>query len=166
VDVEIKSRFDPATFASHPEMEAYTVTEELLSRLEGGGFDFILVNFANADMVGHTGDLEAARKAIEVVDECVGRLVERLLEMDAHILVTADHGNAEQMVNLETGKTQTSHTICPVELIYIARDARGKTLPERGKLSDIAPTVLRLLGLGIPEEMTADVLVSPGADGF
>jgi 2,3-bisphosphoglycerate-independent phosphoglycerate mutase len=159
VDVEIKGRFDPATFASHPEMEAYSVTEELLSKIDGERFDFILVNFANGDMVGHTGDFEAARKAIEVVDECVGKLVEKLLEMDAHILITADHGNAEQMVNHETGKTQTSHTTCPVELIYVARDARERTLPERGKLSDIAPTVLRLLGLEIPEEMTADVLV-------
>jgi 2,3-bisphosphoglycerate-independent phosphoglycerate mutase len=163
VDVEIKGRFDPATFASHPEMEAYNVTEELLARLAGERFDFILVNFANGDMVGHTGDFEAARKAIEVVDECVGRLVEKLLEMDAHVLITADHGNAEQMVNHETGKAQTSHSICPVELIYVARNARKRKLPERGKLSDIAPTVLRLLGLAIPEEMTADALVSPGA---
>jgi 2,3-bisphosphoglycerate-independent phosphoglycerate mutase len=144
-------------------MEAYNVTEELLARLAGERFDFILVNFANGDMVGHTGDFEAARKAIEVVDECVGRLVEKLLEMDAHVLITADHGNAEQMVNHETGKAQTSHSICPVELIYVARNARKRKLPERGKLSDIAPTVLRLLGLAIPEEMTADALVSPGA---
>jgi 2,3-bisphosphoglycerate-independent phosphoglycerate mutase len=159
VDVEIKGRFDPATFASHPEMEAYNVTEDLLARLKGERFDFILVNFANGDMVGHTGDFEAARKAIEVVDECVGRLVEKLLEMDAHVLITADHGNAEQMVNHETGKAQTSHSVCPVELIYVARDARERKLPGRGKLSDIAPTVLRLLGLEIPEEMTADALV-------
>jgi len=157
-DVEVKGRFDPATFASHPEMEAYAVTEELLSRLGKERYDFILVNYANCDMVGHTGDFDAAKKAVEVVDECVGRLVENLLELNAHVLITADHGNAEQMVIPETTATQTSHTVCPVELIYVARDSSGKKLLSRGKLSDIAPTVLFLMGLEIPKEMTADVL--------
>ena len=110
-------------------------------------------------MVGHTGDFEAARKAIEVVDECVGRLVERLLELDAHILISADHGNSEQMVDPETGMTKTSHTLNPVEFIYVARDSPGRKLLPRGKLSDIAPTVLRLLGLEVPKDMTADNLI-------
>jgi 2,3-bisphosphoglycerate-independent phosphoglycerate mutase len=157
-DVEVKSRFDPATFASHPEMEAFAVTDELLARLGRERYDFILVNYANCDMVGHTGDFEAAKKAVQVVDECVGRVVEKLLELDAHVLITADHGNAEQMVIPGTSATQTSHTVCPVELIYVARDSSGKRLIPRGKLSDIAPTVLSLMGLEIPKEMTADVL--------
>jgi 2,3-bisphosphoglycerate-independent phosphoglycerate mutase len=158
-DIEIKGRFDPATFASHPEMEAHNVSEALLDRLKENPFAFILVNFANGDMVGHTGDFEAAKTAIEIVDQCVGKLVARLLELDAHILVTADHGNAEQMIDYDTGMIKTSHTLFPVECIYIAKDSPGKRLRSHGKLSDIAPTVLKLLHLDIPKDMTADVLI-------
>jgi 2,3-bisphosphoglycerate-independent phosphoglycerate mutase len=153
--VEVPGRFDPATFASHPEMDAENVTEETLRRLRDNPYHFLVVNFANGDMVGHTGDFEAARRAIEVVDRCVGRLVARLLELDAHLLITADHGNSEQMVDYETGMTKTSHTLFPVECIYVARDAAARRLVQRGKLSDIAPTVLELLGLPAPAEMTA-----------
>ena len=138
--VEVPGRFDPATFASHPEMDAYEVTDELLKRLEDNPYDFVAVNFANGDMVGHTGDFEAARKAIEVVDECVGRVVNRLLELSARVLITADHGNAEEMFDAETGMVKTSHSLSPVELIYVAYDSPGCRLLERGKLSDIAPT--------------------------
>ncbi|MFH0990360.1 MAG: 2,3-bisphosphoglycerate-independent phosphoglycerate mutase [bacterium] len=157
--VEIKGRFDPATFASHPEMDAYNVTDELLKRLENNPYMFIVVNYANGDMVGHTGNFDAAKKAIEIVDENVGKIVKRLMELDAHILITADHGNSEQMVDYQTGMTKTSHTLFPVELIYVARDSEGKKLISHGKLSDIAPTVLKLLGLPIPTEMTAEVLL-------
>jgi 2,3-bisphosphoglycerate-independent phosphoglycerate mutase len=139
-------------------MEAYNVTAELLKRLEDNPYAFVVVNYANGDMVGHTGDFDAARKAIEVVDECVGKIVSRGLELNAHMLITADHGNAEQMIDSETGLTKTSHTLNPVELIYVAEDAAGRKLLERGKLSDIAPTVLSLLGLDVPVEMTADNL--------
>jgi len=158
--VEIPGRFDPAMFAEHPEMDAYNVTDELLKRLENNPYAFIAVNFANGDMVGHTGVFEAAKKAIEVVDECVGKVVARGLELDADILITADHGNAEQMVDPETGRTKTSHTLNPVELIYVAKDASGRKLNGPGKLSDIAPTVLGLMGLDIPAEMTADNLLA------
>jgi 2,3-bisphosphoglycerate-independent phosphoglycerate mutase len=158
--VEVKSRFDPATFASHPEMDAYNVTAELLKRLEKNPYAFIVVNYANGDMVGHTGDFNAAKKAIEIVDENVGKIVNRLLELDARILITADHGNSEQMIDYETGMVKTSHTLFPVELIYVAKDSPGKKLIPRGKLSDIAPTVLKLLGLDIPKEMTADCLLT------
>ena len=157
--VEIKGRFDPATFASHPEMDAYNVTDELLKRLENNPYALIVVNYANGDMVGHTGVFEAARNAVEIVDENVGKIVNRLLEIDAHILITADHGNSEQMIDYETGMVKTSHTLFPVELIYVANDAAGKSLKSGGKLSDIAPTALKLLGLEIPKEMTADCLV-------
>ncbi len=160
--VEIKGRFDPAMFASHPEMDAYPVNEELLKRLQDGHpYRFVAVNFANGDMVGHTGNFDAAKKAIEVVDECVGALVDRCLALNAHVLITADHGNSEEMVDSETGMTKTSHTLNPVELIYVANDAKSKTLKDGGKLSDIAPSVLTLLGLPIPAEMTADNLIVP-----
>ena len=157
--VEIKGRFDPATFASHPEMEAEFVTEELLKRLKDNPYKMIVVNFANCDMVGHTGDPEAARKAVEMVDACIGKLIPSLLDLDADILITADHGNAEQMVDYDTGMTKTSHTLFPVECIYVAKDCWCKKLAERGKLSDLAPTMLKLMGLPIPKEMTADVLI-------
>jgi 2,3-bisphosphoglycerate-independent phosphoglycerate mutase len=157
--VDITSRFDPATFATHPEMDAYNVTDELLRRLEDNPYSLIVVNFANGDMVGHTGVLESAVKAIEIVDECVGKVVDRLLELDAEILITADHGNSEQMVDYKTGMTKTSHTLNEVECIYVAKDAPGTTLAPEGKLCDIAPTALALLGLDIPAEMTARNLI-------
>jgi len=103
--------------------------------------------------------MAAATRAIEIVDECVGKIVKRLLELDAHILITADHGNSEQMVDYQTGMTKTSHTLNPVECIYVAGDSKGKQLLKRGKLSDIAPTILYLLGLKIPREMTAKNLI-------
>ena len=157
--VDVPSRFDAATFASHPEMEAYNVTDELMKRLDDNPYQFIAVNFANGDMVGHTGNMGAAIRAIEIVDECEGRIVNRLLELDAHILITADHGNAEQMIDYQTGVTKTSHSLNPVEFIYAAGDSPGKQLLKHGKLSDIAPTVLSLLGLDVPEEMTAKNLI-------
>lgn len=153
--IQVKGRFDPATFATHPEMEAYIVTDKLLEILEDNPYSFIAVNYANCDMVGHTGIFEAARKAVEVVDECVGKIVKRMLELDFHVLITADHGNAEQMIDYETGKPKTSHTKFPVECIYAANDAEGKKLVEHGKLADISPTVLELLNLDTPKEMTA-----------
>ncbi|MBN2735409.1 MAG: 2,3-bisphosphoglycerate-independent phosphoglycerate mutase [Spirochaetales bacterium] len=157
--VELKSKIDPATFASHPAMEAYAVTDEILKRLENNPYAFIAVNYANGDMVGHTGDFNAAKKAIEVVDECVGKIVERILELDGHVLITADHGNSEQMVDYETHMVKTSHTIFPVECIYVARDAAGKKLVNEGKLADLAPTILKLMGLSVPTEMTANQII-------
>lgn len=158
--VEIKGRFDPAMFAVHPEMDAYNVADEVLRRLEENPYSFIVINFANGDMVGHTGIFAAAQKAVEVVDECVGRVVDRLLELDAHILITADHGNSEQMLDYVTGKTKTSHTLCPVECLYVASDSPERNLIPRGKLADIAPTALHLLGLPVPAEMTAECLLA------
>ena len=157
--VEIKSTIDPAAYASHPQMEAYAITDELLKRLENNPYAFILVNYPNGDMVGHTGDFEAAKKAVEIVDECLGKLIPRLLELDAHILITADHGNSEQMIDYETGMVKTSHTTFPVELIYVANDAHQRRLKDGGKLADLAPTVLKLMALPIPKEMTADILI-------
>lgn len=157
--VEIESEIDASAFASHPEMEAYKVAKELLKRLEDNPYAMIVVNFANGDMVGHTGDFDAAKKAVEVVDECIGKVVSRLLELDARILITSDHGNSEQMVDYETGMTKTSHTTFPVELIYVAKDVVGVELKEGGKLADIAPTILNLMDLPVPKEMTAESLL-------
>ena len=156
--VEIKGRFDPATFATHPEMEAELVTEELLKRLVNNPYQFIVINYANCDMVGHTGNPEAAQKAVEIVDRCIGRVVERLLVLDAHILITADHGNAEQMVDYATGMTKTSHTLFPVEVIYVANDSWDKTL-QKGILSDVGVTALHLLRLPLAEGMTSKSLI-------
>ena len=157
--VEVKSRFDPATFASHPEMDAYNVTDELLRRLEDNPYGLIVVNYANCDMVGHTGDLAAATKAVEVVDDCIGRILPRLMELDAQVLIFADHGNAEQMVDYRTGLTKTSHTLNLVDCFYVASDAKGRKLTPIAKLSAIAPTALQLLGLPIPTEMTTPSLL-------
>lgn len=157
--VEVPGRFDPALFASHPEMEAYNVTDELLKRLKNNPYAFVTVNYANCDMVGHTGDFDAARRAVEVVDECIGKLLPRLFELDAHVLITADHGNAEQMKDYLTGMVKTSHTLNDVECFYIAKDSVGVKMAPAGKLCDVAPTALALLGLPIPSEMTAQNLV-------
>jgi len=156
--VEVKSKSDPAKYASFPKMEAYTITDELLKRVEDNPYAMIIMNYPNGDMVGHTGNFKSAKTAIETVDECVGRVVERLLELDAHILITADHGNSEQMESYETGMTKTSHTIFPVELIYIAKDSHSRKLKDGGKLADIALTILDLMGLDTPKDMTADNL--------
>jgi 2,3-bisphosphoglycerate-independent phosphoglycerate mutase len=161
--VEVPGRFDPALFASHPEMDAFQVTDELLRRLADNPYAFIVVNYANGDMVGHTGVFDAARRAVEVVDTCVGRLVARLIELDARILITADHGNSEQMVDYATGMVKTSHTLNEVECIYVARDSVGVPLTASGKLADIATTVLYLLGLPVPKEMSADNLIAGDA---
>ena len=157
--VEVKSRFDPATFASHPEMDAYNVTDELLRRLENNPYGLIVVNYANCDMVGHTGDMAAATKAVEVVDDCIGKIMPRLMELDAQVLIFADHGNAEQMVDYKTGLTKTSHTLNLVDCFYVASDAKDRKLTPLAKLSAIAPTALQLLGLPIPAEMTTPSLI-------
>ncbi|MFH1852617.1 MAG: 2,3-bisphosphoglycerate-independent phosphoglycerate mutase [Candidatus Neomarinimicrobiota bacterium] len=158
--VDVPSRFDPASFALHPEMEAYNVTTELLRRLADNPYAFVLVNYANGDMVGHTGEFEAARRAVEIVDENVGKIVSRVLELDGKILLTADHGNSDQMIDYVTGQVRTSHSLNPVECFYIASDADRFMMTERGILPSIGPTLLKLLGLEIPAAMTAPVLLA------
>ena len=158
--IEIQSQYDPATFASHPEMNAYDVKNKLLELIKDGcEYAFMAINFANCDMVGHTGNMGAAIRAVEVVDECVGDCIERLIDLQAEILLTADHGNAEEMVDPKMGRVKTSHTLNPVELIYIGSRAQGKKLKSGGKLADIAPTVLKLMNIDIPREMTATPLI-------
>jgi 2,3-bisphosphoglycerate-independent phosphoglycerate mutase len=147
-----------ATYDLKPEMSAYEVTEELLKRIDSDGYDMVILNYANPDMVGHTGVFEAAKNAIEAVDKCLGRVVEKILEKDGTVFITADHGNAEQMIDYSTGDPMTAHTTDPVPFIYVSKEAIGKEL-RTGILSDIAPTMLGVMGLTVPEEMTGKSLI-------
>ncbi len=131
-----------------------------MKRIEDNPYDFILVNFANGDMVGHTGDFDAAKKAVEVLDENLGKLIPRLLELDAKILITADHGNCDQMIDYESGQVRTSHSLNLVRCVYISADTGGITLKQNGILPDIGPIVLHLMGFDIPEDMKADCLIN------
>jgi 2,3-bisphosphoglycerate-independent phosphoglycerate mutase len=147
-----------ATYDLQPEMSAPEVTNELLARLDAGaGYDLVVLNFANPDMVGHTGDLQATIRALEVVDECIGRIVARVRAMGGVSLITADHGNAEQMIDTDGGPL-TAHTTNPVHLIVVDDDLRGAQL-EDGIFADVAPTVLGMLGLSVPREMTGHNLL-------
>ncbi len=156
---ELEGRFDPASFADHPEMEAYRVTESLLQKLAEDRYDFIMVNYANGDMVGHTGNFDAGVKAVEVLDECLGQLIPAILERDGQILMTADHGNVDQMVDYETGDVRTSHSLNPVELLYIADKSHLNVELSDGCLSDIGVTILNLLGIEPAPEMDAKLLI-------
>ena len=146
-----------ATYDLKPEMSAYEVTDEVIKRIQSGKYDVIFLNFANMDMVGHTGIFEAAVKAVETVDSCVGRIVTALKEAGGVALITADHGNAEQMENPVTGEPYTAHTSNPVKCIY-AGNNEVKAL-KNGKLCDLAPTLLELLKTPKPEEMKGESLI-------
>jgi 2,3-bisphosphoglycerate-independent phosphoglycerate mutase len=147
-----------ATYDLQPEMSARGITDELLARLSSeNSYDFVVLNFANADMVGHTGDLQATIRALEVVDECIGRIVSRVRELGGLSLITADHGNAEQMIDADGGPL-TAHTTNPVHLIAVDDGLRGSRL-EDGIFADVAPTILGLLGLAVPPEMTGHNLL-------
>lgn len=144
-----------ATYDLKPEMSAPEVTAEAVKRIESGEYDLIVLNFANADMVGHTGDLHAAIRAVEAVDRGAGRVVTAVLGAGGVALVCSDHGNAEQMIDPETGQAHTAHTTSPGPLVLASRawEGRAVDLP-RGILADVAPTVLDIMGLGKPPEMT------------
>jgi 2,3-bisphosphoglycerate-independent phosphoglycerate mutase len=143
-----------ATYDLKPEMSAYEVTDAVVAAIESGEFDIFIMNYANADMVGHTGMLDAAIKAVETIDTCVGRVVEAIRARGGTVIITADHGNAEQMIDYETGQPFTAHTTNFVPFILIS-DYRGR-LREGGSLQDIAPTILGLLGLQQPSQMTGE----------
>ncbi|QGU96037.1 2,3-bisphosphoglycerate-independent phosphoglycerate mutase [Clostridium bovifaecis] len=143
-----------ATYDLKPEMSAYEVTEEVIKRIDSDEYDVIILNFANPDMVGHTGVVEAAVKAVETVDECLGKVVDKILEKNGSIFITADHGNCEQMIDYSTGGPMTAHTTNLVPFLYVSKDAKNKELREDGILADIAPTMLQEMGLDIPKEMT------------
>ncbi|WP_118972710.1 2,3-bisphosphoglycerate-independent phosphoglycerate mutase [Taibaiella koreensis] len=147
---------DVATYDLKPEMSANEITEAILPEIERQSADFICLNFANTDMVGHTGVWEAAIKATLTVDHCVSRIVPLALEKGYGIFLTADHGNSDYLVN-EDGSPNTAHSLNPVPLFLISNDYKGSLRP--GKLGDIAPTILRYMGLPIPQEMTGDILI-------
>jgi 2,3-bisphosphoglycerate-independent phosphoglycerate mutase len=158
----IPSPRDVATYDHKPEMSAIAVTDELLRRLASDDFAFILLNFANPDMVGHTGVMAAAIKAVETVDRGLERICEAVLARGGDVLITADHGNCEQMLDRETGQPHTAHTTNPVPLIWVAKHHAGRRLRDGG-LSDLAPTVLELMGLPIPAAMTGRSLIASEA---
>ncbi|HLT12952.1 MAG TPA: 2,3-bisphosphoglycerate-independent phosphoglycerate mutase [Marinobacter sp.] len=145
-----------ATYDLQPEMSAPEVTDKLVEAIKSGKYDLIVCNYANGDMVGHTGKMDAAVKAAECLDKCVQRVVEALDEVGGEALITADHGNCEQMTDPSSGQVHTSHTIGPVPLVYTGH--RNVTLKDGGSLCDIAPTLLALMGDEAPEEMTGHSL--------
>lgn len=151
-----------ATYDLQPEMSAYQVRDELLSRIDSGRYDLIVLNFANPDMVGHAGIYEAAVKAVEVVDGCVGEIVDRILSVGGAVLLTADHGNAEKMLDSDTGQPHTAHTTNPVPFSLITSEQKGYRLREDGILADVAPTALQLMNIPQPEAMTGRTLIIPG----
>lgn len=161
-----------AAYDTVPEMSIYEITKRLVKEIDGGKYDFIVANFANGDMVGHTGKLEATIKAMEVVDECIGKIVEAALLKDGTVLVTADHGNAEELQNLQTGEIDKEHSTNPVPFIVIGSAFSGQSspageapggdlslVPPVGMLADVAPTILKIMGIPQPPEMTGQSLI-------
>lgn len=155
----IPSPKDVSTYDQKPEMSAPGVCAEVVKRIESGIYDLIVVNFANGDMVGHTGVLKAAIKAVEVVDECVGKIMDALRKQGGTAIVLADHGNCEQMIDPTTGGPHTAHTTYDVELIVVDDRFKGRKLLDDGRLADVAPTALKMLGLPQPAEMTGKCLI-------
>jgi 2,3-bisphosphoglycerate-independent phosphoglycerate mutase len=148
-----------ATYDLKPEMSAFEVADKLVEAIRSGRYDAIVCNFANGDMVGHTGNFEAARKAIEALDRCIGRVVDAAREVGGEVVITADHGNAEKMHDDATGQAHTAHTLNLVPFVYVGRPAH---LAAGGALQDVAPTLLALMGLPKPPEMTGRSLVELG----
>ena len=146
-----------ATYDLQPEMSAPIVTEKVVEAINEDKYNAIILNFANTDMVGHTGSLPAAIKAVETIDECVQKVVDAMLAHNGTILITADHGNCEQMIDYKTGEPHTAHTTNPVPLILVTNDETLKV--KSGKLADLAPTMLEILGIEKPEEMTGESIL-------
>jgi 2,3-bisphosphoglycerate-independent phosphoglycerate mutase len=148
-----------ATYDMKPEMSALEVTEEAIRRIRSGVYDLIVLNYANPDMVGHTGIFEAAVQAVSAVDECVGRVVDEILVQGGAVLLTADHGNAEKMIDEESGQPHTAHTTNRVPFSFIIEDGQRHALRQDGILADVAPTALELLGIPPPQAMTGRSLI-------
>ena len=146
-----------ATYDLQPEMSAREVTENVVKAINSEKYNAIILNYANPDMVGHTGSLPAAIKAVEIIDECVGKVVEAVLAHDGTLIITADHGNCEQMIDYKTGEPHTAHTTNPVPLILVSNNENYKV--KSGKLADLAPTLLEILGIDKPAEMTGESIL-------
>ena len=157
--VLIPSPREVSTYDQKPEMSARGITEELLKRLQTHQYDFVICNYANPDMVGHTGNLKAAIEAVEVVDECLEKVVKEVLAQEGTVMITADHGNCEKMKD-EKGHPHTAHTIERVPFILIGEKIKSVHLKNGGGLSDIAPTLLKILGIAQPKEMSGKSLIS------
>jgi 2,3-bisphosphoglycerate-independent phosphoglycerate mutase len=143
-----------ATYDLAPEMKAEAVGDAIVKAINDTAFDLVVANFANADMVGHSGKLEPTIKAIEAVDAQLGRVYKAIREKNGSWLISADHGNAEQMVDPVSGGPHTAHTTNPVPLVYVSEEAKNYHLRDDGSLRDISPTLLNLLNIGLPKEMT------------
>ena len=150
---------DVPTFDLKPEMSAYEVTEAVLKEIEADKYDCIILNYANCDMVGHTGIMDAAKAAVKAVDECVGKVVDAIVAKGGNVVITADHGNADQLVDPVTGGPFTAHTTFPVPVIVIDPKQPKHELREGGRLCDLCPTMLTLMGLEQPKEMTGESLI-------
>ena len=147
-----------ATYDMQPEMSAYEVTEKVIEKLDTNEYDVVILNFANCDMVGHTGVFDAAVKAVKTVDECVGKVVDKILAMGGCAIITADHGNADKMLDVD-GSPFTAHTTNKVPLIVVGKDFKSVKLADDGKLCDIAPTLLNMMEVPVPKEMTGKSLI-------
>ena len=145
-----------ATYDMQPEMSSTELTDKLVAAIESTKYDVIICNYPNGDMVGHSGNFDAAVKACEAVDACIGRVVEALAKVDGECLITADHGNAEKMKDPSNGQAFTAHTSNLVPFVYVGRDA---VIKDGGRLSDIAPTMLTLMGQSIPKEMSGRCII-------
>ena len=148
-----------ATYDLQPEMSAYEVAEEAVKRIESGKYDVMILNFANPDMVGHTGVMDAAVKAVHAVDECVGKVLDAILKAGGRAIVTADHGNCERMYDEDGVTPFTAHTTLPVPMILVDEEKKDAKLRADGRLCDLAPTMLSLMGMEIPAEMTGKSLI-------
>lgn len=151
-------------YDQEPAMSVYEITDKLIAAIGDGQYDFIATNFANGDMVGHTGNLEAAIKAVEAMDECIGKIKNAVLAAGGALVITADHGNCEEMINLETGEPDTEHSVNPVPFWFVAPDNRGAEIKTPkiivgGILPDVAPTILEVMGLPKPPEMIGNSLL-------
>ncbi len=157
-DRELVASTGHANYAEHPQMSCRKVTNKILSYIKNNKYDFITVNFPNADMVGHTGDFQATKKAVRYMDMQIKRIVEDVLRRKGTVIITADHGNAECMLDVKTGQAMTEHTSNPVPCIVISKDTKGKSL-KPGKLADVAPTVLKIMGINKSKNMTGRSLL-------
>jgi 2,3-bisphosphoglycerate-independent phosphoglycerate mutase len=156
---------DVSSFDKAPEMSAHEITKKVLQNIERDTYDFILLNFANADIVGHTGNQSAAEKAVATVDSCLGEIIRAVISKGGHLLITADHGNVEEMLNIHTGEKDTEHSANPVPLWYVTPDNFSpspkpkKQVEIAGLLSDVAPTILDIMKIEKPSEMTGESLL-------